>query len=132
MTKHQRLGSVWRVKDNCIEQEYSSAGYKDENEFPSRKKGRAFWAMITTCADRRCEAGEVKCDQFLGHLGSSGKQLTLDFSSGYDLTVHEMEPCVGLHTAQGLLGILSLPLSIPPLLSLYLPHSLSLSLIINT
>ena len=42
------------------------------------------------------------------------KRLTLGFSSGHDLRVPELEPCVRLHAGH-LLGILSLPpsLSLP-------------------
>ena len=42
--------------------------------------------------------------------------------SGHDLTVHEFKPCIEL-TAQRLLGILSLPLSAPPPLSLPLSQN---------
>ena len=44
---------------------------------------------------------------------------TLDFGSGRDLTVREIEPFVGLRCGQcgGLFGILSLPLSALPLLA---------------
>ena len=51
------------------------------------------------------------------------KHHTLDFSSGHDLTVHEMEPCVSsARTAEIFLGFslslsLSLLLSAPTLLS---------------
>ena len=50
------------------------------------------------------------------------KHATLDFSSGHDLTVFEIEPHVGLYddSAEPTLNSLSLPLSLP------LPHSLSL------
>lgn len=65
MTKRQGPGCVWRVKDNFIDHEYRSSGYKDENECPSSKKGRAFQAEITACADRRYEAGEVHWDHVL-------------------------------------------------------------------
>ena len=63
-----------------------------------------------------------------GHLGGSLLCLTLDFSSGHDLTVHEFEPCVRLcadsvEPAWDSLS-LSLSLSAPPLLIL----SLSLKL----
>ena len=48
------------------------------------------------------------------------KCLTLGFSSGQDLTVCEMETCIGLHTdgAESAGDSLSLPLSLsaPPLL----------------
>ena len=49
------------------------------------------------------------------------KRLTFDFGSGHDLMVLEFEPPSGSElTAQSLLGILSLPLSLPlpPFLSL--------------
>ena len=50
------------------------------------------------------------------------KPVTLGFGSGHDLTVHEFGPHIGLCAlAQSLLGILSLPLSLP------FPHSLSVS-----
>ena len=45
------------------------------------------------------------------------KHLTLDFSSGHDLTVHEFKPHVGLCADRA--EAFSLPLSLP------LPHSLS-------
>ena len=43
------------------------------------------------------------------------KQLTLDFSSGQDLTVHEIKPCVGLcaDSVESVWVSLS-PLSLPP------------------
>ena len=54
----------------------------------------------------------------------SVKWLTLDFGSGHDLTVHEVEPGIGLWalTVQSLLGILSLSPSAPTHL-----HGLALS-----
>ena len=48
---------------------------------------------------------------------------TLDFGSGHDLTVHGIEPCIGLH-ANSLLRILSLLLSLP----LPLSRAIALSL----
>ena len=49
------------------------------------------------------------------------KRLTLGSSSGQDLTIREFEPEQGSAlTLQSLLGILSLPLSLPPLCSLLL------------
>ena len=62
----------------------------------------------------------------------SVKHLTLDLGSGHDLTIREVEPRLGLCantvlTAGNLLGVLSLPLSLPlPCL-----HTVSLSLKIN-
>ena len=51
------------------------------------------------------------------------KRLTLDFSSGHDLTVREIEPRVGLcaDTVEPAWDSRSFPLSLP------LPHSCSLS-----
>ena len=44
----------------------------------------------------------------------SVEHLALDFGSGHDLMVHETEPYVGLCADHAsLLGILSLPLSLP-------------------
>ena len=64
-----------------------------------------------------------------GWLGWSVKCPTLDFGSGHDLTILESSPRLGFAlTARSLLGILSLPLSAPPLLVLFLSLSLSLSL----
>ena len=50
------------------------------------------------------------------------KHLTLDFSSGHDLMVHEFEPCIGLcdGSAEPAWDSLSPSLSAPPLLALYL------------
>ena len=46
-------------------------------------------------------------------MTQSVKPLTLDFGSGHDLTVCEMEPALGsMLTVRSLLGILSLPLSL--------------------
>ena len=56
------------------------------------------------------------------------KRPTLGFGSGHDFSVCEFDPELGLVlTARSLLGILSLPLSlsVPPLLMLSLPLSLS-------
>ena len=39
----------------------------------------------------------VKNKFLLGRLGGSVKHQTLDFSSGHDLPVPEIRPCVGLH-----------------------------------
>ena len=70
-------------------------------------------------------------------MAQSVKHLTLGFSSGHDLTVHEFEPHIGLHVDRvSLLGILSLSFSLAlPLIilspSLSLCLSLSLSLKIN-
>ena len=50
-------------------------------------------------------------------MAQSARHLTLDFGSGHDLKVQEIEPCIGLctdSTAQSLLGILFLSLSVPP------------------
>ena len=57
------------------------------------------------------------------------KCLTLDFSSGHDLTVCEMEPHIGLcaDSAEPAWDSLSPSLSAPPLLMLVLSRSLSLS-----
>ena len=72
----------------------------------------------------------IKMDDYWGTwVAPSFKRLTLDFGSGHEVRVHEIEPRVMLSsalTAQSLLGILSLPLS----LSLSLP-TLSFSLNIN-
>ena len=61
------------------------------------------------------------------------KHLTVDLSSGHDLTVREFEPHVGLCTDSSEPGAcfgfcLPLSLSVPPLLTLCLSVSLSLSL----
>ena len=59
-------------------------------------------------------------------VAQSVRQPTLGFDSGHDLTVHEIEPHVGLHT-----GSVEPPWdSLSPSLSLSLPllHLLSLSL----
>ena len=59
-------------------------------------------------------------------VAQSVKHLTLDFSSGHDLTVHEIEPRVGLCTDRvEPAWILSLPLFLP------LPRFFSLFLKIN-
>ena len=48
-------------------------------------------------------------------MAQSVNCLTLDFSSGHDLVVREIEPHVGLYAdSTSLLGILSLALSAPP------------------
>ena len=62
-----------------------------------------------------------------GSVGYAVKRLTLDFGSGHELTVHEIEPHVGLCAECGAcLGFsLSLSLSAPPLLMH--THTLSLS-----
>ena len=61
-------------------------------------------------------------------VAQSVKRLTLDFGSGYDLTVHEIEP----HT-HGVepVGILSLPLSLSALPLLSCMFSLFVSLKIS-
>ena len=47
-------------------------------------------------------------------MAQSVEHLNLDFGSGPDLTLCEIEPHVGsVLTEQNLLGILSLPLSLP-------------------
>ena len=48
-------------------------------------------------------------------VAQSVKHPTLDFSSGHDLTVQELQPHIGLcaDSAQSLLGVLSLHLSVP-------------------
>ena len=46
-------------------------------------------------------------------VAQSVKHPALGFGSGRDLIVHEFEPHVRFHTVQSLLGILSLPLSLP-------------------
>ena len=52
-------------------------------------------------------------------VAQSVKHPSLDFGSGHDLRVHEFEPMLGsVLTAWSLLGILSLPLSAPLLISL--------------
>ena len=61
-------------------------------------------------------------------MAQSVKHQTLDLGSGHDLTVCEMDPTLASEpTAWSLLGVLSVPLSLP------LPRlcSLSLSLKIN-
>ena len=63
-------------------------------------------------------------------MAQSVRHLTLDFSSGHDLTVCEFTPLIGLLlTARSLLGILSLPLSLsapPPLvISFSLTHKIN-------
>ena len=61
-------------------------------------------------------------------MAQSVKRLTLGFSSGHDLTVHEFEPHVGSTlTVWNLLGSLSPSLLAPPLLICALSLSLSLS-----
>ena len=59
-------------------------------------------------------------------MAQSVKHLTLDFGSGHDFTVCELEPPVwgSARSVQSLLGILSLSLSLCPSLT----HSLCLSL----
>ena len=66
---------------------------------------------------------------FQGHLGGSVRHPTLDFSSGHDLTVLELEPHVGLCTvsARSLLRILSPSLSVPTSLMLSLSFSLKIN-----
>ena len=58
-------------------------------------------------------------------VAHSVKCPTLDFSSGHDLTVREFEPHVGLCADSTVVGILSLPFSLP--LPCSLSHTLSLS-----
>ena len=61
-------------------------------------------------------------------MAQSVKRLTLDFGSGHDLTVCELEPASGSEpTARGLLGIVSLSLPLPLLAHMSAP-SLPLSL----
>ena len=61
--------------------------------------------------------------EYTEHLGAQlAKHLIPGPSSGYDLMVCESEPHIGLHATWSLLGILSLPLSLP------LPCSLSLKI----
>ena len=63
-----------------------------------------------------------------GWLRPSLERLTLDFGSGHYLTVHEFEPCVcSALTVWSLLGIFSLPLSLPLSCLYSLPLSLSLN-----
>ena len=64
--------------------------------------------------------GLIKSKNFKGAwVAQSVKHPTLDFSSGPDLTVNEFEPGIRLHTpVWNLLGMLTLSLSAPPLLSL--------------
>ena len=66
-------------------------------------KGNCLWGS--------CMAQLVKC-------------LTPDFSSGYDLTVREMEPCNGLRADSAEPAWDSLSLCPSPTLSLILPFSL--------
>ena len=64
-------------------------------------------------------------------MAQSVQHLTLGFSSGHDLTVHEFEPCVRLSTggAEPAWDPLSLPVCLS--VSLPLPCSLSLSLSVS-
>ena len=50
-------------------------------------------------------------------MAQSVKQLTLDFGSGHDLTICEIEPGIDLQTDStwSVLDLLSLPLFAPPL-----------------
>ena len=75
--------------------------------------------------------------QILANAGVGGawvaqliKHPTLDFCSGHDLTVCEIEPCVGLclHWQHGACLGFSLPLSLPRLPSLMCARARSLSL----
>ena len=62
-------------------------------------------------------------------VAQSVKHLTLDFGSGHDLPVPEIEPPSGsVLIAWSLLGILSVPLSVPPPCLYSHARSLSLSL----
>ena len=65
----------------------------------------------------------------MGHLGSSVKHLTLDFSSDHDLTVCEIESHISLCTnsVEPASDSLSPNLSAPPPLVHMLARSLSLS-----
>ena len=60
-------------------------------------------------------------------MAQSVKHEILDFSSDRDLTVHEIEPCVGLsaNSVEPGRDSLSPSLSAPPLLILSLPLSLN-------
>ena len=61
-------------------------------------------------------------------MAQSVKRQTLGLGSDHDLTVHEFEPMSGSAlTGQNLLGILSLPLSALPPLSLSLCFSLKIN-----
>ena len=53
------------------------------------------------------------------------KRLTLDFGSGHDLTIHELEPVIGLCAGrvEPAWDFLSLSLSAPPLLMLSLSQN---------
>ena len=65
-------------------------------------------------------------------MAQSIERLTLDFGSGHDLVVPGMEPTSGSALiARNLLGILSLPLSLPLPCSSTLALSHSLSLKVN-
>ena len=52
-------------------------------------------------------------------VAQSVKHLTLDFSSGHDLTVREFKPCIGLHAgrAEPAWDSLFLPFFVPPQLT---------------
>ena len=58
-------------------------------------------------------------------MAQSVKPPTLDFSSGHDLVVHEMEPYIGVcaDSEEPAWDSLSPSLSSPPLLTLSLPQS---------
>ena len=60
-------------------------------------------------------------------MAQSGKHLTLDFDSGHDLAVLELEPQMKLWADSAAWDSLSpfLPLSVPPLLVCPSTHSLS-------
>ena len=45
-----------------------------------------------------CNSSGIKVISWGAWVAWSVKQPTLDFSSGYDLTVHEIKPCIGLCT----------------------------------
>ena len=101
-------------------------GHTDMNDGQSENLNLAGLAnsesFVPSFDSDACRADEER--KVLGHLGGSVKCLTLDFSSGHDLTVHEFKPRIVLYTdsADPAWESLSLPLS-PPL-----PHLLSLSL----
>ena len=93
----------------------------DEYEYDS-----AMLVAVTRAAERQLAGWGVGGTW----VAQSAKRLTLDFSSGHDLTFHEIEPVLG--SVWDLLGILSLSLCLHSsahvcLFSLSLSLSLSLS-----
>ena len=88
---------------------------------PCRKQKRTYTHGILELIRKFGNVARYKIkmekSDFLGHLGGSVKHLTLDFGSGHDLTVHEIEPHIGLCTdsADPAWDSLSPSFSAPPL-----------------